>query len=109
MLKQYDPNCQCSLETDASDFASGAILSQRSDNNAFHTIAYYSRKFTPTEINYEIHVKELLAIVDSFKLWRRYVEKSLLTELVYLDHQNLEYLTTTKILNRRLAHWAQNS
>jgi hypothetical protein len=35
ILKHYDPNSQCILETDASDFALGAILSQRSDNNAF--------------------------------------------------------------------------
>jgi hypothetical protein len=107
ILKHYDPNRQCILETDASNFALGAILSQRSDDNALHPIAYHSRKFTPTEINYEIHDKELLAIVDSFKLWRRYVEGSLFTVLVYSDHQNLEYFTTTKILNRRQARWAQ--
>jgi hypothetical protein len=106
ILKHYDPNRQCILETDASDFALGAILSQQSGDNALHPIAYHSQKFTPTEINYEIHDKELLAIVDSFKLWRRYVEGSLYTVLVYSDHQNLEYFTTTTILNRRHARSA---
>jgi hypothetical protein len=107
ILKHYDPNRQCILETDASDFALGAILSQRSDDNALHPSTYHSRKFTPTEINYEIHDRELLAIVDSFKLWRRYIDGSLFMVLVYSDHQNLEYFTTMKILNRRQARWAQ--
>jgi hypothetical protein len=81
ILKYYDPNRQCILETDASDFALGAILSQRSDDNALHPIAYHSRKFTPMEINYEVDDKEL-AIVESFKLWGRYVEGSRFTVLV---------------------------
>jgi hypothetical protein len=72
-----------------------------------HPIAYHSRKFSPPEINYEIHDKELLAIVHSFKIWQRYLEGALLKVLVYTDHQNLEYFTTTKVLNRRQAHWAQ--
>jgi len=57
------------LETDASDFAIGAVLSQRDDDNRLHPVAFHSRKFQPTEINYDIHDKELLAIVDAFKHW----------------------------------------
>jgi hypothetical protein len=44
--------------------------------------------------------------VDSFKIWRRYLEGAHLTVLVYTDHQNLEHFTTTKVLNRRQARWA---
>jgi len=58
------------VETDALDFALGAVLSQRDDENHLHPVAFHSRKFTSAEINYEIHDKELLAIVDSFKHWR---------------------------------------
>jgi hypothetical protein len=62
---------------------------------------------TPAEINYEIHDKELLAIVDSFKVWWRYLEGSLHTVQVFMDHKNLEYFMTTKVLNRRQAYWVQ--
>ena len=31
-----------------------------------HPVTFHSRKFDATEINYEIHDKDLLAIVDSF-------------------------------------------
>jgi len=75
--------------------------------NRLHPIAFHSRKFTPAEINYEIHDKELLAIVDAFKHWRRYCEGAIHQVEVYSDHQNLEFFTTTKVLNRRQARWAQ--
>jgi hypothetical protein len=55
------------METDASDFALGAVLSQMGEDGKLHPIAFYSRKFSAAEINYEIHDKELLAIVDSFQ------------------------------------------
>ena len=57
------------IKTDASDFAIGAILSQRDDRGRLHPVAFHSRKFQPAEINYEIHDKELLAIVNTFKHW----------------------------------------
>jgi hypothetical protein len=54
------------LEADASDFALGSTLSQPSNDEKLHPVAFHSRKFDAAEINYEIHDKELLAIVDSF-------------------------------------------
>ena len=55
------------LESDASDFALGAVLSQPSEDRRLYHVAFHLRKFTAVEINYEIHDKELLAIVDSFQ------------------------------------------
>ena len=51
--------------------------------------------------------KELLAIVDCFKRWRRYLEEAKHQVQVISDHQNLELFLTTKVLNRRQARWAQ--
>jgi len=95
------------IESDASDFAIGAVLSQRDEKGRLHPVAFHSRKFQLVEINYEIHDKELRAIVDAFKHWRRYCEGATNQVQVFSDHQNLEYFTTTKILNRRQARWAQ--
>jgi len=107
ILAHFDATKPVIIESDASDFALGAILSQRDAENRLHPVVFHSRKFTPAEINYEIHDKELLAIVDAFKHWRRYCEGAINQVEVFLDHQNLEYFTTTKILNRRQARWAQ--
>jgi len=52
------------IETDASDFVIGAILSQQDEDGRLHPVAFHSRKFQSAEINYEIHDKELLAVVD---------------------------------------------
>ena len=59
------------------------------------------------ERNYDIHDKEMLAIIASFKQWQRYLEGASHPIAIYTDHKNLEYFMTTKILNRRQARWAQ--
>jgi hypothetical protein len=73
VLAHFDPTRTAIVETDASDFALGAILSQKGDDNRLHPVAFHSRKLTAAEINYEIHDKELLAIMDCFGRWRRYL------------------------------------
>jgi len=107
ILAHFDAQRPVIIETDASDFAIGAILSQRDEEKRLHPVAFHSQKFTPAEINYEIHNKELLAIVDAFKHWRRYCEGATHQVQVFSNHQNLEYFTTTKVLNRRQVRWAQ--
>jgi hypothetical protein len=107
VLAHFDPARPVIMETDVSDFTLGAVLSQYDDENRLHPVAFYSRKFSPAEINYEIHDKELLAVVNSFKHWCRYLEGATHQVQVFSDHQNLEYFTTTKVLNRRQVRWAQ--
>jgi hypothetical protein len=93
------------FERDASDYALGAVLSQNRKDKQLHPIAFHSQKFTTTEINYEIHDKEFLAIVDSFQEWRHFLEGAVHPIIVYIDHKNLEYFMSTRVLNRRQAHW----
>jgi len=107
ILAHFDAQKPVIIETDASDFAIGAVLSQRDDEGRLHPVAFHSRKFQPAEINYEVHDKELLAVVDAFKHWKRYCEGAAHQVQVFSDHENLEYFTTTKVLNRQQARWAQ--
>ena len=53
----FEPQRPVIVETDTLDFALGAVLSQRDDENRLHPITFHSRKFTSTEIYYEIHNK----------------------------------------------------
>ena len=57
----------------------------------FHPLIFYSWKFTTAEINYEIHDKEFLAIVDSFQKWRHFLKGVVHPIIVYTNHKNLEY------------------
>jgi hypothetical protein len=97
----FDPEKEITVETDVSDFALGAVLSQAGKDGKQQLIAFHSRKLSLAELNYEIYDKELLAIVDAFREWRVYLEGSKYPVQVYTDHKNLIYFTTTKQLNRR--------
>ena len=108
LLAHFNPELMCVVETDSSDFAIGGVLSQRNpQDELLHPIAYFSEKMSQAEINYDIHDKELLAIVKVFKAWRHYLEGSQHRIEVYTDHHNLTYFTSTKVLNRRQARWAE--
>lgn len=107
ILQHYDPTKSCVVETDASDYALGAVCSQFDDENRLRPIAYYSRKLLPAEKNYQIYDKELLAIVAAFKHWRHYLEFSANATTVLTDHRNLEYFATTRQLSRRQVRWSE--
>jgi hypothetical protein len=55
------------LATDVSNFAIGVMLSQLGKDNLLNHVNCRSHKFSPTNINYKIHDKEFLAIVDVFE------------------------------------------
>lgn len=95
------------VETDASDTATGAILSQHGEDGHLHPCAYRSSKMSPAEQNYDIYDKELLSIVLAFQDWRVYLEGSPHQVRVISDHKNLEHFLTTKQLNRRQARWSE--
>ena len=59
----FNPKLGLILETDILDYAIGVCTTQEYRNKR-HPIAYYSRKMSPAEQNYDIHDKELLAIVS---------------------------------------------
>jgi len=107
ILAHFDPKKPVIIETDACNFAIGVVLLQQDDKGRLHLVAFHSTKFQPAEINYEINNKELLAVVDAFKHWRRYCKGATHQIQVLSDHQNLEYFTTTKVLNRRQARWVR--
>ena len=103
ILRHYNPDHKIVVETDASDYVSGGILSQYDENEVLHPVAYFSKKHNPAECNYEIYDKELMAIVRAFEEWRPELEGSTYPVEVITDHKNLEYFMSTKQLSRRQA------
>src|SRR5690606_2189793 len=94
-------------ETDASDYALGAVCSQYDGDGKLRPIAYYSQKLLPAEMNYQVYDKELIAIVCAFKHWRHYLEFSSQSTTIFTDHRNLEYFSTTRHLSRRQVRWSE--
>ena len=88
------------IEIDASDWVSAGILSQLYPDGNWHPVAYFSKKHSPEECNYEIYDKELLAIIRSLEEWRPELEGAKFPVKILSDHKNLEYFMSTKLLNR---------
>jgi hypothetical protein len=102
-----DPTKPQKIETDASDYAYGAILSQLEEDGKWHPVAYLLKSFSPAERNYNIYDKELKAIIGALEAWRHYLKGATYTIEIWTDHKNLEYFKHTHQLSRRQARWAQ--
>jgi len=95
------------VEADSSDFTTGAVLSQQSmTDGKWHPIAFYSKSLFSVEWNYEIHDKEMLAIIRVLKEWRHFLEGATHPVEIWTDHKNLEYFMTAKKLNCCQARWS---
>jgi reverse transcriptase-like protein len=78
------------MDTDASDFALGAVINQQFDNGK-HPTAFHSRTLLPAEWNYDVHDKEMAAIVYGFKCGCPYFLGTNHPIHIRTDHKNLQY------------------
>ena len=67
ILAHFDPKKQYFVKTNSSNYVNAGVLSQIDNNGVLHPITYFSRRMVPTECNYEIYDKELLAIIWCFE------------------------------------------
>ena len=94
------------VESDASKYATGAVLRQKDANGDWHPCGYISHSFTTTERHYEIYDRELLGIIRALETWRHYLLRSEHPTIILSDHKNLTYFRTAHKLNRRQARWS---
>ncbi|CAJ0938927.1 unnamed protein product [Ranitomeya imitator] len=107
VLCQLDVSLPLQVEVDASEIGAGAVLSQRSsDCSVIKPCAFFSRKFSPAERNYDVGNRELLAMKWAFEEWRHWLEGAKHRVVVLTDHKNLTYLESAKQLNPRQARWS---
>ncbi|CAJ0950555.1 unnamed protein product [Ranitomeya imitator] len=107
VLCQPDVSLPFQVEVDASEIGAGAVLSQRSsDCSVMKPCAFFSRKFSPAERNYDVGNRELLAMKWAFEEWRHWLEGAKHRVVVLTDHKNLTYLESAKQLNPRQARWS---
>ena len=106
ILAYPDNDCRFRLETDASDFATGAVLSILKDDK-WHPVAFSSHAMSPEERNYPVADKEMLSVIRSLEQWRHYLEGAKHEFEIWNDHANLQWFMKRQDLNWRQARWAQ--
>ncbi len=112
ILKHPDPNEPFILEVDASDCCIGAVLSQRQGQpSKLYPCAFFSRKLTPAERNYDVGNKELLSMKAAVEELRHWLEGALHPFQVITDHKNLEYIKIAKRLNpvKPVGHYSSHA
>lgn len=107
ILVHPNPKLPFIVEVDASDVGAGAILSQRLENDSkVHPCAFFSRRFSKAEQNYDVGNRELLAVKMALEEWRQWLEGAIHPFMVWTDHKNLEFIREAKRLNPRQARWS---
>ena len=64
ILIAFNLEREITVKTNILDYTLGGVISQKRTNRKLYLVAFYSRKLTLVELNYEIYDKELLAIVE---------------------------------------------
>ena len=94
------------MEVDASDYATGKILLMKYKDKLWRPVVFLSKSLNETERNYEIHDKEMLAIIRGLENWRHLLEGACFKFKIWTDHKNLEYFMKVQKLNCKQARWA---
>jgi len=105
VLVAPDLDKEFSIEANASNYATGGILSMKGSDELWRPVAFISKSLSDTERNYEIHDKEMLAVVRCLEAWRHFLEGATIKFEIWTDHKNLEYFMKVQKLNRRQARW----
>ena len=94
------------VEADASNYATGGVLSIKCSDKMWRPVAFIFKSLSDTERNYKIHNKEMLAVVRCLEVWRHFLEEAAIKFEIWTDHKNLEYFMKVQKLNRRQTRWA---
>ena len=89
VLAILDINKEMRVEADASDYATGGVLSTKYEDGKWRPVAFISKSLNTIEWNYEIHNKEMLAVIRCLEAWRYYLEGVKLEFEIWTDHKNL--------------------
>jgi len=101
VLAALDLDKEFRVEADTSNYATGGVLSMKYSDDKWRPVAFVSKSLSDTKRNYEIHDKEMLAIVRCLEGWRHFLEGAMVKFEIWTDHKNFEYFMKVQKLNHR--------
>ena len=87
------------MEVDVPDYAPGGVLSIKYKDGKWRPVTFLSKFLNKTERNYEIHDKEMLAVIKELENWKHLLEGTKYKFKVWTDYKNLEYFMKVQKLN----------
>jgi len=106
VLVALDLDKEFRVEADASNYATGGVLSIKCSDEMWRPVVFISKSLSNTERNYKIHDKEMLAVIRCLEAWRHFLEGAATKFEIWTNYKNLEYFMKAQKLNRRQARWA---
>jgi hypothetical protein len=104
ILRPYDPDLPCTLDLDASNFAVGGVLLQRTDTDRdLRPVAFESKRLNRAERNYSVRDREQLALVHAIHKWRHYLLGKRVA--VRTDHRPLFYPLRLEFMKSQHHRW----
>ena len=91
------------MEVNTLDYAIEGVLSMESEDRRQRLVAYLSKLLNETKRNYEIHNKEILAVIRGLENWRHLLKDAKFKFEVWTDYKNLEYFMKVQKLNQKQA------
>ena len=106
VLAVLDIDKKMRMEVDVLNYTIGGVLLMECEDKLWRPVAFLSKSLNEIERNYEIHDKEMLAIIRWLEAWRHLLEGAQSKFEIWTDRKNLEYFMKAQKLNRRQAQWA---
>ncbi len=105
ILAALDLNRKLRMKVNTSDYMIEEVLLMKCSNGKWRPVVYLSKFLNKTERNYEIHDKEILAVIRGLENCRHLLKGTKFKFEVWTDHQNLKYFIKAQKLNRQQICW----
>ena len=93
------------VEAHTSNYTTEGILLIKYSDEKWRPVTFISKSLSDMERNYEIHNKEMLAVIRCLEAWRHFLEGATVKFEIWMDYKNLEYFMKAQKLNQRQAQW----
>jgi len=103
VLAALDLDKEFRVEANASNYATGGVLSMKCSDKKWRPITFISKSLSDTERNYEIYNKEMLVVIRCLEAWRHFREGATIKFEIWTDHKNLKYFMKVQKLNCKQA------